>query len=121
MFKLIPEQYQLLARVVLVVALLALAATAGAMVNGWRLDAAHQRALTAKQAEYDALLDKVREQNRAVEALQAQSDAAEERRKMAEAFAADAIKRAKNREDAVANSKATTCDGVLREAWGVWK
>jgi hypothetical protein len=102
------------------VALLA-AAAGGAIVNGWRLDGAHQRALATKQGEYDALASTVREQNRAVDALAAAKVAADERRQLAEKLAAGAIARAGARGAAAASSKATDCDGVMREAWEGWK
>lgn len=98
-----------------------LAAGAGAVTNGWRLDAAHQRAMTAKQGEYDQLADKVREQNRGIERLAATTAAADERRKLAESYAADITKRIGNRARDVANSTATDCNGVLKEAWGTWQ
>lgn len=113
----IPPQY----RLALGAAALILAAAGGAVVNGWRLDGAHQRALTAKQAEYDALASAVREQNRAVEKMGDATKAAVERRQTAEKFAATAIARAGARGAAAAASNATDCDGVLRENWEGWK
>lgn len=118
---LIPEAYRRLAGIAAFVVLLALAAIAGALVNGWRLDGAHQRELAAKQKDYDELAAKVQEQNRGIEALQAKTDAAEGRRQLAELFASGALERAGNRAAGVANSKATSCDGVLKEAWEAWK
>ena len=63
---------------------LAIGFGAGWTVNGWRLAGGHQRALTAKQSEYDALASTVREQNQALEKLHAAGDAADARRKLAE-------------------------------------
>jgi hypothetical protein len=117
MIDLIPPQFRLLAGAVA----LAAAAVGGAAINGWRLDGAHQRELAGKRAEYDALNDKVREQNRAVEALGAAKVAADDRRQVAEKFAASAIARAKDRGVAVAASQAPDCAGVMREAWEGWK
>lgn len=97
------------------------AAAGGAAVNGWRLDAAHQKEMTAEKDRYDELSDKVREQNRAVEAMGFAKKAADERRDQAERFAAFAMQHINNRDLAVANSKATNCDGVLKEAWGNWR
>lgn len=106
---------------VAVVAALGAAAGGGAAINGWRLDADHQRAMTAEKARYDELSDKVREQNRAVEALGAAKQAADGRRELAERYAAGIIGRIGTREQAVANSQATNCDGVLRDAWKGWQ
>ena len=100
---------------------LAAAAAAGSTVNGWRLDADHQRVMAAEKSRYDALVDTVREQNRAVTAMKAASDSADERRKLAEQYASGIITRIGTRTDSVNNSKATNCDGVLSEAWGRWK
>lgn len=111
---LISPQYRLM----LGAAALIVAAAGGAVVNGWRLDGAHQRALAAKQSEYDALASAVREQNHAVEAMGAAKVAADGRRQLANKLAASAIARAGARGAAAAASKATDCDGVLREAWG---
>jgi hypothetical protein len=115
------EKYKVLAGVVLLAILLVCAGAAGAVVNGWRLDAAHQKELAAKDVAYEALAETVREQNRGVAAMKAATDAAEERRQVAKTYAADVLRRVDNKAQAVANSKATTCDGVLQEAWRTWK
>lgn len=117
----IPDQYKLLACGVALVGAMAAAGTAGWMVNGLRLDAAHQKEMAKKRDEYDALAEKVREQNRAVEAMGAAKVAADERRKTAEKFAASAIARAQGRSESVASSTAPDCSGVMREAWEAWK
>ncbi len=102
--------------VALAIALTASAGT-GAVVNGWRLDGSHQREMADKQAEYDALLTKVREQNHAVDAMAAASKAADARHKVAESYAAGIIKNLDRRAAAVTASTATNCEEVLREAW----
>lgn len=119
--KLTFEKYKALFGLALLLVLLAGAAAAGAAVNGWRLDGDHQRALAAKDVAYEALAETVREQNRGVAAMKAATEAAEERRKVAETYAADILKRVNNKAQAVANSKAVDCKGVLQEAWGNWK
>lgn len=121
MIDLIPPQYRLLASIIALAVAMACAAAGGWLVNGWRLEGAHQKAIAAKQAEYDALATKVREQNHAVDILRQNTEAADTRRKQAEKFAADALKRINSRSGDVANSQAPDCDGVLREAWGNWK
>lgn len=97
------------------------AAAGGATVNGWRLNAEHQREMTAEKARYDDLNEKVLEQNRAVAALAASKQAADDRRKLAEGYAASLLTRINNRDQAVASSTAVNCDGVLKEAWGNWR
>lgn len=64
---------------------------------------------------------KLIEQNAAVQNLGAEKRAADERRQVAEKFAAAAIARARSRGGAVAASQAPDCDGVMGEAWGSWK
>lgn len=93
----------------------------GWFVNGWRLDGQHQKAMSEKQAELVAEQGKVREQNHAVDLLAKSTEAADLRRKQAEKFAADAIRRIDSRSESVSKSEATNCDGVLREAWEKWK
>jgi hypothetical protein len=121
MIDVIPEKYQLLVGIVALTGALAAAAAGGAVVNGWRLDGAHQRELAEKREQYDALASKVREQSRAVEVMRLKSEAAEGRRKLAEFYAADVLKRLGHRSEVVASSKAPDCAGVMREAWGVWQ
>lgn len=120
MIDIIPERYQLLAGAIALIVALAGAAAAGAAVNGWRLDGAHQRELAEKREQYDALSSAVREQNSAIEVLNAAKVAADERRQVAEKFAASAIARTNDRASAVAASKAPDCAGVMREAWETW-
>lgn len=96
------------------------AAAGGAVVNGWRLDADHQRAMTAEKDRYDALADKVREQDRAVEALGASTKAAQAQADLAKRYNVSLAAALDRRAAAVTASKATNCDGVLRDAWG-WK
>ena len=101
-------------------AALVAAAAGGATANGWRLDAAHQRAMTEEKDRYDALSAQVREQNRAVEVLRASTKAAQDKAVLAGRYAASLATVVDRRVSAVAASKATNCDGVLRDAWG-WK
>ena len=97
------------------------AAASGAVINGWRLDAAHQRALASEKDRRIAAERRLDAQSAAVDKLGAEKVSADERRQVAEKFAADAIARAKDRGAAVAASRAPDCDGVMREAWGSWK
>lgn len=120
-FSLYFAKYKIIACVILFVVAMAGAAAAGAAINGWRLDAHHQLEMTAEKARYDDLSDKVREQNRAVEVLHASTEAADQRRELAENYAAGILQRLGTRDQKVANSTATNCDGVLKEAWGTWR
>jgi uncharacterized protein YlxW (UPF0749 family) len=94
---------------------------ASVVQEGWDArDATAKVELAQKQAEYDLLAGKVIEQNRAVEALAAASAAADERRLAAERLAAGMVKALDRRAADVAASTATTCDGVMRDAWEKW-
>jgi len=115
------SKYKLAAGVAALVLALAAAAGAGALVNGWRLDAAHLRALAAEKEQRVAAEARLIKQTAAVEKLGAEKVAADERRQVAEKFAAAAIARAQSRGAAVAASKARDCDGVMREAWAGWR
>lgn len=121
MINLIPPQYRVLASLAALAVALAGSAAAGAVINGWRLDGGHQRALAQEKHKYDELADKVREQNRAVDALAAAGKTADQRRQVAERYTASIIAGLDRRSVAVAGSKSLDCDGVLREAWGNWQ
>jgi hypothetical protein len=100
---------------------LAGAVVGGSIVNGWRLDAAHQRSLASEVSKRAGVEKELLEQSAAVDKLGAEKRAADERRQVAEKFAAAAIARAQSRGAAVAASQAPDCDGVMREAWATWK
>lgn len=97
------------------------AGVAGAISNGWRLDAAHQRALATANAERMKVEKQLLEQSAAIDKLGAEKVAADERRQVAEKFAASAIARTQTRAAAVAASQAPDCSGVMREAWEGWR
>ena len=115
-----PPQYKRAAAAALVLALAA-AAAAGAVANGWRLAAVHQRALAGEKDKRAAVEKLLLEQTAAVDKLGAEKRAADDRRQVAEKFGAAAIARAQARSAAVAASQAPDCDGVMREAWAGWK
>lgn len=117
----IPPQCRLAAGALALILALVGAAAVGAAVNGWRLDAAHQRALASEKEKRVTAETRLLEQSAAVEKLGAAKVAADERRQVAEKFAAAAIARAKDRGAAVAASQAPDCSGVMREAWEGWK
>ncbi|MBD8531589.1 MULTISPECIES: hypothetical protein [unclassified Massilia] len=120
MIDLIPTKYRLAAGLAALVLALASAAAAGAVANGWRLDAAHLRALAAEREKRVAVEARLLEQSAAVDKLGAEKVAADGRREVAEKFAAAVIARAQSRGAAVAASQAPDCGGVMREAWGRW-
>ena len=114
-------KYRVAAGAAALALVLAGAAAAGAVVNGWRLDGAHQRALASEKDKRVAVEKLLDEQSAAVDKLGAEKRAADERRQVAEKFAASAIARAKDRSAAVAASQAPDCGGVMREAWEGWR
>jgi len=117
---LIPPQYKLVAGAAALVLALAGAAATGAVANGWRLAAGHQRALAIEIGKRAAVEKQLLEQSAAVNKLGDERRAADERRQVAEKFAAAAIARTQSRSAAVTASQAQDCDGVMREAWGRW-
>jgi len=114
-------KFRLAAGAAVFVLALAGAAAAGAVINGWRLDAAHQRALASEKDKRIGVERRLDAQSAEVNKLGAEKVAADKRRQVAEKFAAAAIARAKDRGAAVAASQAADCDGVMREAWKAWK
>jgi len=114
-------KYRLAAGAAALALVLAGAAATGAVVNGWRLDGAHQRALASEKDKRVAVEKLLAEQSAAVDKLGAATRAADERRQVAEKFAASAIARTGSRAAAVAASQAPDCSGVMREAWEGWR
>lgn len=112
---------RVLASLLALAALLALAGASGWIVNGWRLDGPHARALAQRDGQVAQLRAAIDQQNAAIQAAGAVAVAADDRRKQAEAVAARAINQMGARGAAVAASKATDCAGVLHESWGAWK
>lgn len=105
-------------RIALAAALLIGSALAGAMVNGWRLDGEHQRALSAERAHYAELQAKVNAQNAAVQAMGIQAAEADKRRALAESMAKTVLGSIDKRAAAVKASQAPDCAALLRESWG---
>lgn len=105
-------------RVLVVVLLLAGAAAAGALVNGWRLDGDCQRDLAARDKTISELRASIQTQNAAVQAMGIQSAEADKRRQTAETFARAALMSIDKRAAAVRASAAPDCAALLRESWG---
>lgn len=118
---LVAPKWKLALALFAILALVAAVFGAGAVVNGWRLGVAHAAELAEKDKKYDELNDLVREQNRAVGVMAANTDAADQRRKVAEQYATGVIVGIGRRTAAVNAIQAPDCDGVLRDAWGQWK
>lgn len=99
-----------------------LVVTAAGLGGNWWM-AARDRdkaevALTKEQGASAALRGSIAIQNSAVDAMALSVAAADERRDVAERYAATAIKATGARQASARASAATTRDGVLREAWG---
>lgn len=109
---------RLIGGLILLAIALAAAGAAGWLVNGWRLDGDHQRALAAKDAAYNELASHSQAQNAAVQALGIERQAADDRGKLAMQYADRFARQLGDRAAAVRNSQEKDCAGVLREAWG---
>jgi hypothetical protein len=119
------SKYKVIAAFIVFTVALAGAAVAGAVVNGWRLDGDHQRAISTERAAFALLLTqyndlklKVEKQNGSVDVLNAKTESADLRRVQAERYAVGIVATTEKRIAEIKASKATTCDGVLRDAWG---
>jgi hypothetical protein len=118
-------KYKVIVACIALIAALGTAAAAGAMINGWRLDGDHQRAVATEKAAFATLLAqhndlkiKVERQNGSVDLLAAKTESADLRRVQAERYAVGIVATTEKRIAEIKASKATTCDGVLRDAWG---
>jgi hypothetical protein len=104
-------------RVAAVVAVLLLAAGGGAVVNGWRLSAAHAESLRVCASNVQALQISIEQQNAAVAQLRTAADAANTARQRAEQEAVAHRRAAKVRDDWISKLQGT-CDENLRDSWG---
>jgi hypothetical protein len=118
-------KYKVIAACIALAVAMAAAAAAGAIINGWRLDGEHQRAIGVEKTSYATLLAqhndlkiKVEKQNGSVELLASKTESADLRRQQAEKWAAGVVATTNKTIAEIKASKATTCDGVLRDAWG---
>lgn len=116
--------YRAIGAVIVLAAALATAAAGGAVVNGWRLDGDHQRAIATEKASFATLLAEYNDlklsttkQNGAVDILAVKAEASEVRRAQAEKYSAGIVASTERRIADIKASKETTCDGVLRNAW----
>lgn len=113
MIDLIPVQYRMLAALVGVLIVFAIGATAGAIINGCRLDAKYTRQLAEKDA-YIAELDKtILHQNTAVEILNTRKQMADQARDTAEKTAKLALQASVNRAKQADTIQAIDCRGML--------
>ena len=118
-------KYKVIAACIGLLVAMAAAAAAGAAVNGWRLDGDHQRAIAAEKvgyttllAQYNDLRIKTTQQNGALDLLAEKTNSADLRRHQAEKWSAGVVASTERRIAEIKASNATTCDGVLRDAWG---
>ena len=101
------------------------AATSSYLGYEWFM-AAHDRDvaradLRVAQDENKGLAAAIHDQNIAIAGYAAASADAVTKREAAEKASADTIAHGANKAAAVKASAATTCAGVLNEAWGTWK
>jgi opacity protein-like surface antigen len=122
---LIPVQYRVLSALIALAVAMAAAAAAAVVVEHWRMDGDMQRAIATEKASYAVLLAQhnaltisTTKQNGAVDLLAVKADAADQRRALAEKYAAGIIQTKNQRIAEILAGKATTCEGVLRESWG---
>lgn len=104
-----------------VLAVLLLVVITGAGTGWWLAAAARDQALDNLKAEQHTaaqLRASIALQNSAMDEMAKRTKVADDRREVAERYTLIAIKAASAREAAARSSTATTCDGVLREAWG---
>lgn len=106
-----------LARTVVAGVALALAATVGAVINGWRLDAAHQRKLGDAKDQIHELELAVGRQNAAAQLLKQQTESAQAAQARAEREAQSQRTAARLRDDWIASLKGS-CAENMRDAWG---
>ncbi len=116
-FPTIPNPYMIAARVVGVLLVLLLAAGAGAVINGWRLERDHLRDATKKVERIHELELSIEQQNSAVAQLRTAADAANTARQRAEKDAIAQRNAAKKRDDWIGKLQGNCADN-LKEAWG---
>lgn len=115
------EMFSLQARLLTGLGLLAVAALAGAVVNGWRLDARYAQRLTQMKDQNVALQRSLDLQNAVVAQWKLQADAAQARGELARQYADRVVAGLGHRTTTVMNSTAPDCQGVLEEAWKTWQ
>ena len=111
------QPYAVLLRVAGVLIVLALAASAGAVVNGWRLNSTHANALAKRDAQIAGLQLSIEKQNSAVALMKQASDSANAARQRAEQEAIAQRKAAKARDEWISKLQGT-CAENLKDAWG---
>lgn len=105
------------ARIAIAAGALALAAGAGALVNGWRLERDHFRDAAEKVERIHTLELAAKDHESAVAQLRTAADAANTARQRAEGEAVAQRAAAKKRDDWIAKLNGT-CSDNLKEAWG---
>lgn len=105
------------ARIAGIVAVLALAAGAGAVVNGWRLNSGHASNIAERDQTIGQLRLDIEKQNAAVALMKQATDAANTARQRAEQDAIAQRKAAKTRDEWISKLQGT-CAENLRDSWG---
>lgn len=101
-----------------VVLILGCAFGAGWAVNGWRKDASHAEIVADLTDKLTACQGRVKDQNSAADLLHEKKVAADDRRKLAKEMSKSVLDVIEAKAAKAADSTATDCDGVLREAHG---
>jgi hypothetical protein len=106
------------AAILIALAVIGGAFSAGWAVNGWRKDAAYATDIKDLTAEVNKWKSQVRDQNAAADLLNEKKIAADERRKLAADMSKATLAAIARRDAGVDGIVATDCEGVLKEAHG---
>ena len=124
MFSFVPVQYQLAAKLLTLAIVFAAGFATGWRVDGWQASAKlnsqaadYVKQLAAKDKTISDMQLAIKDSNTAVQVEQARTQEATLREQMADKHAADTNKQIGARVDAALKSKATNCEGVLRDDW----
>lgn len=93
------------------------AAIGGWTVNGWRLNSSHAEALSEKNIQISDMEKKILTQNAAIDVLAEKKAALDEKRKIAESYNLQALKRIDSLVAEIAQSQDKDCETVLKGAW----
>jgi len=94
---------------------------AGWAANGWRLNLEHKAALSEKDVQISDMAAHIVTQNAAVDILKEKKESADARRKIAEQYNMQTVKRINSLESVIASLQGTSCESVIKEAWEKFK
>ena len=100
----------------IVIAIIGGSFSAGWKVSEWRLDAKYTKQLSEKDAQISDLSLKISTQNSAVDILDEKTRNAKAQQKLVADLKKEFLATLGTKAEAVANSTATDCEGVLKEA-----